>query len=167
MLSFNGVAAGAVGEFNRGTDDQHNPGEWPGKLEKVPSLFEGMSVFGKKVKGDDRAPTAPRQNNRSGFGKVARPAGAIGGERYVMSMFEVRCQHREATQTAARGTPVCGGKTKPFESAAQYLSVEIRAGHVSHAAMTPPPHGQENCLVPEGIDAAALLTMHPVDVLPA
>src|SRR5260370_35476153 len=113
MLSFNGVAAGLVGHFNRWTDDQHNPGEWPGKLEKVPSLFEGMPVFGKKVKADDWAPTAPRQNNRSGFGKVARPTGAIGCERYVMSMFGVRRQPQEATQTAAGGPAECGGKTNP------------------------------------------------------
>ena len=60
-----------------------------------------------------------------------------------------------------------GAKAQPREGAPQDLPIEIRAGHGHHAAMAPPPHSQENRLVPKRINAAAVLAVHAIDVLPS
>ena len=167
LLALNRLAANFVRHFNGRSDDQHHPGEWPGKLKKVPGVFEGMRVLGKNMEGDNRAAAAASQNNRPRFGKIARATRTIGGKGHVVALAELRGKHGEPAQAAAGRASIGGGKAQPLKRAAEDLAIEIRAGHGRDAAMAPPPHGEENCLMPEGINAAAIPGVQAIDVLPA
>src|ERR1700722_283670 len=105
------------------------------------------------MNGGNRAAGAAGENQRAGFGNVARAARAIGGKGDVFSGFELVGQRHQAFNRSARRTSLRGAETEAFDDAAGPLAVEIYGVHDHHAAIAPDPGGGEDAAVPERADA--------------
>jgi hypothetical protein len=104
------------------------------------------------MKRRHRSPGRLRQQYRTRFGKILRPARPINRKRHRLARLDLPPHPQQRTHRPPAARAPHGAKAQWFDNARNELAVEAEAGHHANALPAKQRRRRENALMPKGVN---------------